>query len=200
MGVMENPQVKAAIWARVSTKDQDEQNQLIELRELAAARGYDVVTEIVTEDSAWASAAGGSNGKGKEFEARRTALLEGARLGKYQVVLVWGLDRLSRRGAEDMLAFTRKLSATGCGLFSLKDPWAEDLSNPMVRELLLGIFATIARFESERRSDRIRAGLNRRKAKGLPVGRAKGARDKKPRNRSGYVARWENERAKDAAS
>jgi hypothetical protein len=44
------------------------------------------------------------------------------------------------------------------------------------------------------RSERIKAGLERRKASGLPVGRAVGARDRKPRKRSGYFKRWEEER------
>jgi len=191
MTEMGKPQVKAAIWARVSTADQHTENQVSELRALAVTRGYQVTAEITTEDSAWASGTNGNGTKGKEFDARRAELLEGARLGKYEVILVWGLDRLSRRGAEDMLAYTRKLADTGARLVSIKDPWAEDLSSPMVRELLLGIFATIARFESERRSERIRAGLARRRAEGKPVGRIKGSGDKKPRRRSGYVAAWE---------
>jgi DNA invertase Pin-like site-specific DNA recombinase len=186
------PTGKCAIWARVSTVDQKEANQLPELRELAAARGLEVATEIITKDSAWQAGVGKANGKGAEFDSKRTALLEGARLGQYGTVLVWGIDRLSRRGAEDMLAFVRKLSDTGCKLISVKDPWVESLSDPMVREMLLGIFGTVARFESERRSERIKAGLARRRAEGKPVGRAKGATDHKPRRRSGYVAAWED--------
>jgi putative DNA-invertase from lambdoid prophage Rac len=182
--------VKAAIWARVSTTEQFTENQLMALREWAAARGLEVVQEFVTEDSAWA-AKSGTNGKGAEFDRKRSELLEGARLGHYHVVLTWGVDRLSRRGAEDMLSCVRRLTDTGCRLWSLKDPWVESTSDPMIRELLFGVFGTIARFESERRSDRIKAGLARRKAQGLPVGgRAVGSKDRKPRATDGYVAAW----------
>ncbi len=60
----------------------------------------------------------------------------------------------------------------------------------------------MARAESARRSERVRAGLARRKAEGKPVGRragfegpgAAGSKDRKPRKRSGYYARWEHER------
>lgn len=176
-----------AIWARVSTADQHLDNQLPELRQLAASRGLEVVAEILTEDSAWQAKGKG----GREFDAKRADLLEGARLGRYGTVLVWGIDRLSRRGGEDMLAFVRMLSGTGCKLVSIKDPWVDSLGDPMVRELLLGIFGTLARFESERRSERIKAGLARRRAEGKPVGRQPGATDLKPRKRSGYVARYE---------
>jgi putative DNA-invertase from lambdoid prophage Rac len=182
--------MKAAIWARVSSEDQHTENQLIELRKWAADRDLDVVQEFITEDSAWA-AKSGSNGKGAEFDRKRTALLEGARLGRYHVVLTWGVDRLSRRGAEDMLGYVRRLTDTGCKLWSLKDSWVESTSDPMIRELLFGVFGTIARFESERRSQRIKAGLARRKAQGLPVGgRKPGSKDRRKRSTDGYVAAW----------
>lgn len=178
---------KCAIWARVSQYDQSAESQLPELRGLAAGKGLEIAAEIIMEGSAWSM----SNGKGAEFDARRAELLEGARLGKYATVLVWGLDRLSRRGAEDMLAFVRRLSETGCKLVSIKDPWVESLTDPMIREMLLGIFATVARFESERRSERMKISIAARKAKGVSVGRTKGAADKGKRKRSGYIAAWE---------
>ena len=52
----------------------------------------------------------------------------------------------------------------------------------------------MAQMESRHKSERIRAGLAKRKAEGLAVGRRAGAVDKKPRKRSGYVARCERER------
>jgi DNA invertase Pin-like site-specific DNA recombinase len=58
----------------------------------------------------------------------------------------------------------------------------------------------MARAESARRSERVRAGLARRKAQGEPVGRRAGSKDRNPRRRSGYVARWERERARREAS
>jgi DNA invertase Pin-like site-specific DNA recombinase len=77
----------------VSQYDQSADSQLPELRGLAAAKGLEIAAEIIMEGSAWSM----SNGKGAEFDARRAELLEGARLGKYATVLVWGLDCL---GAE----------------------------------------------------------------------------------------------------
>lgn len=186
---------RCALWARVSTTDQHTSNQLAELREWAARRGLEVAAEFVTEDSAW-QAGGRANGKGAEFDRKRAELLDGARMGHYQVVLTWGLDRLSRRGAEDMLAFARKLTETGCALWSSKDQWVESLTDPMLRELLLSFFATIARFESERRSERIKAGLARRRREGKQIGgRKTGSRNRKPRPElTGEAAGWTPER------
>lgn len=179
----------AAIWARVSSHDQDADNQLRELRQWAADRGLDVVTEYVTEDSAWANGNGAA--KGKTFDARRAEMLEAARMGQFQVVLVWSIDRISRRGTVDMMTYVRQLTDTGTELWSLKDPWVESTKDAMTRELLFGVFATLARFESERRSARIKAGLAKRKAAGQPIGRKAGSSDRGRRNRSNYVAAWE---------
>lgn len=105
---------------------------------------------------------------------------------------------LSRRGTEDMMRYLRLLAEAGADVRSLKDPWLHTL-DPLARELLVGVFSTLARYESQRRSDRIRAGLARRKAEGLPVGRQPGAMDKGQRRRSGYVASWETGGARRAA-
>ena len=79
-------------------------------------------------------------------------------------------------------------------VWSLKEPWTETV-DPRMAELLASLYAWMPAEESRRRSERTRAGLERRKREGLPVGRQPGATDKKPRRRSGYMARWERERA-----
>ena len=49
----------------------------------------------------------------------------------------------------------------------------------------------MANFESKRRSERVKAGLARRKAKGLPLGRQRGAKDRGKRRRTGYLLRYD---------
>ena len=58
-----------------------------------------------------------------------------------------------------------------------------------MRDLLLAVLGWVANFESRRRSERIKAGLAKRKVSGLPIGRMKGAGDRKPRKVSGYYQR-----------
>lgn len=179
-----------AIWARVSTADQFNENQLDVLRAWAAARGLDVVAEFVTEDSAWQN----GNGKGAEFDRARNELLNGARLGRYRVILVWAIDRLSRKGIEDTLATMRRIYETGADIWSHEEAWLET-SEPRMRELLVSFMAWMAQQESDRRSERIKLGLARRKAEGKPVGgRKAGSKDRKPRAREGYVRAWEERR------
>jgi DNA invertase Pin-like site-specific DNA recombinase len=173
----------AAIWARVSTTDQHTENQLAKLRAWAERRGLDVAAEFITEDSAW-----DGNGKGAEFDKARRELLAGARRGNYSIVLVWAIDRLSRRGPEDTLAIVRQLTESGCQVWSDQEPWVEDIRSPAMREFFLMVTGWMAKQESERRSERIKAGLARRKAAGLPVGGelSKRGKDRKPRRKDGY--------------
>lgn len=187
-----------AIWVRVSTADQNTENQLGLLRQWATRRGLNIVTEHLIEDSAW-STTGGAGGKGKEFDKHRAELLNGARLGHYSVVLVWALDRLSRRGMEDTLSVLRQLAECGTDVWSHEEPWLRTADAAM-RELLVGLAAWMAKQESLRRSERTKAGIERRRKAGLPVGgRKPGAKDRKPRQTEGYVAeqarRWADNRA-----
>jgi putative DNA-invertase from lambdoid prophage Rac len=185
---MEKTATRCAIWARVSGGDQHTENQVNVLRAWAADCGMEVAAEFVTEDSAWQD--GSSNGKGAEFEAARSEMLAGVRRGKYSVVLVWAIDRLSRKGSEDMMKYLRLLAENGADVRSDQESWLVT-SDPMTRELLLGIFATLAKYESTRRSERIKAGLAAKKLRGEKVGgRVKGAKDKKPRRTEGYKARY----------
>jgi hypothetical protein len=82
--------VKAAILARVSTTDHETENPLGQLREAAARRGLEVVEPpYVAETSAWKGA------HRRDLERALTI----ARAGRYEVLLVWALDRLTPRGA-----------------------------------------------------------------------------------------------------
>jgi DNA invertase Pin-like site-specific DNA recombinase len=186
-----------AIWARVSTTEQKTEGQLNELRRWAADRGLEVVAEFITEDSAWTR--NGNGAKGAEFDAKRADLLDGARLGRYQVILCWAVDRMSRRGAEDMLRFVRQLTDPdhiGCRLWSHEDTWVESCSDPMIREILFSVFATIARFESERRSARTRLAMQRPDVQAKLPGRKARGKDKAKTRRpaEGYKRAWTQER------
>lgn len=72
---------------------------------------------------------------------------------------------------------------------SVQESWL--IGAPDVQDVLVAFAGWMARQESDRRSERTKAALAKRKAQGLPVGRVRGAGDRKPRRRSGYVAAWE---------
>lgn len=174
---------RCAIWRRVSTSQQDAESQDV-LRQWAADRGLEVTAEFTVEDTAWKT----RNGKGGEYDRTRAELLNGARLGRYEVVLIWALDRLSRKGIKDTIGVLEQFGGYGCDVWSYQESWLTTAGE--ARDLIIAVMAWIAQKESERRSERMKLSIEKRKKDGRPIGRGS-APDSKPRKRSGYVAAWE---------
>ena len=173
-----------AVWLRVSTDEQDSGNQQPDIARFAAHHGYDISEVYEVSDSAWKDGEGGP-----EYKRAIAQVLDDAHAGKFKVLIVWALDRITRLGAEDALRLIRKLRERGCMLVSVQESWLN--GSPEIVDVLVAFAGWQAQQESRRRSERIKIGLAKRRAAGLPVGRIKGAADSKPRRRSGYVAAWE---------
>jgi putative DNA-invertase from lambdoid prophage Rac len=114
-----------------------------------------VVIEYVLEESAF-------NGK---HRGDLNQALEDARLGRYDVLSCLALDRMERGGVEATLALLRRFRERGVAVWSMKESWTET-SDPRMAELLTAIYAWMAAEESRRRSERVKAGLDRRRAEG----------------------------------
>jgi DNA invertase Pin-like site-specific DNA recombinase len=171
--------VKAALWLRVSDPGvQTIENQRPELEALAKRRGWRVARSFEVGASAY---------KGAHLKALGE-LYDGARRGEYQVVVTWSLDRLSREGPQATLEIVSRLGKYGCQVVSLQEPWTE--VGGELLDLLLAIAGWVARMESQRRSERTKAGLARARAQGKHLGRPAGRKDGKKRKRSGYFARY----------
>ena len=183
-----NEMTRAALYLRVSTKRQETDNQLPDLKKLVESRGY-TITDIYSEqESAW------KTGHQRELARLRAE----ARLHKYDVVLIWAVDRLSRQGISAIFSIIEELQANGVKVVSCKESWLDQLS-PAFIPIFLAISAWMAQYESDRRSERINAGLARvretgKTRSGNPLGRPKGSHDKEKRKRSNYIRRWENEK------
>jgi DNA invertase Pin-like site-specific DNA recombinase len=178
---------RAAIWRRVSTGEQDTENQAPDLEDFTRHHGYTVAARYELSESAW------NGGKdGGEYRAALQRALDDAWAGKFSVLIVWALDRITREGAEGAVRIIRQFRERGCTIVSVKESWLN--GSPEVQDILVAFAGWMAAQESKRRSERVKAALARRKAEGKPVGRQPGAADKTPRKRSGYVARWERER------
>jgi DNA invertase Pin-like site-specific DNA recombinase len=179
---------KAAIWARVSTDHQHEDNQVPDLERFCAHHGYEVTKSYVLNDL---SAFNGAH------KATLKAALDDAYRGEYEVIVVWAVDRICRGGIEELLRLIRELRERHCRLVSVQEPWLNGAD--ATTELLAAIAAWVANQESLRRSERIRAGLARRRAEGKPVGGAASRRgqDRKPRATEGYRAMWVARKAQE---
>jgi DNA invertase Pin-like site-specific DNA recombinase len=177
---------RAAIWIRVSTSHQVTDNQLPDIERFAAHHGYEIVERYELSESAW------NGGKdGGEYKATLQRALNDAWQGKFSVLIIWALDRITREGAEGALRVLRQFRERGCTVVSVKESWLN--GSPEVQDVLVAFAGWMAEQESRRRSERIKAGLARRKAQGLPVGGAASHRgkDRKPRRTDGYVHAWE---------
>jgi DNA invertase Pin-like site-specific DNA recombinase len=161
--------MKVCIYSRVSTSEQDTDNQVNVLTDWAKQRGYEVVKVYGEEESAWKSG----------HQRVLTTLLADARHRRFQMVLIWALDRLSREGALAILSLINKLSTYGVRVLSYQESWTEAPGE--LGELLFALAGWVARMESQRRSERTKAGLARVIAQGKRLGRPLGSKDKKKR-------------------
>jgi len=161
----------AVVYSRVSTSKQDAENQTHVLQTWAKQRGLEVVGVYTETETAWRD--------GHQQELAR--LVRDARKGRFRFVLVWALDRLSRLGALSILSLIHKLASYGVKVLSHEESWTEAPGE--LAEVLYAIAGWVARMESQRRSERTRAGLLRVRAAGVRLGRRPGARDKKRRKR-----------------
>ena len=174
----------AGVWLRVSTGHQETDNQVPDVDRFTAHHGYLVTARYEVSETAWE---GGKDGG--EYRRTLQRALDDAHAGKFSVLVMWALDRITREGAEGALRIIRQFKQRGCTVVSVKESWLN--TAPEVQDVLVAFAGWMAQQESRRRSERIRAGLDRRRGEGKPVGRQPGAADTKPRKRAGYVASWE---------
>ena len=111
-------------------------------------------------------------------------LVQDARRRKFDVVLTWSLDRLSRLGAAAILNLVNTLKPVK--VYSHEEAWTE--TPGIAGDLLFAISGWVAEMESQRRSERTRAGLARVKAQGRRLGRPPGSKDKRRRKRRQWFA------------
>jgi DNA invertase Pin-like site-specific DNA recombinase len=148
--------VRAAIYARVSTLDQEPENQLRELRRYIEARTW---TGVEYVDRGVSGA--------KDRRPALDQLVADARRRRFDVVVCWRLDRLGRN-LRHLVVLIEDLNALGIAFVSLGE--GIDCTTP-AGKLQLHILAALAEFERARIVERVRAGLARRAAQGKPLGR-----------------------------
>ncbi len=150
--------VRAALYVRVSTRDQTTENQEGELRCWADRLGLEVAR-------VYADTASGA----RSDRAALTAVLAGAHRRQFDVLLIWSLDRLSREGIGPMTRYMDQLKGAGVRVMSHQEGWV-DTASP-VWDLLLAVFAWAAQQERQRIGERVRAGQDRARAQGIRFGR-----------------------------
>ena len=152
--------MRIALYSRVSTRDkgQDAENQLAQLREFAATQNWQIVAEYVDHAS-------GSRSDREQFQA----MFADASKRRFELVLFWSLDRLSREGVLETMQHLQRLTAYGVGWRSYTEQFLDSVGP--FRDAVLAILATLAKQERIRIGERTRAGLDIARAKGRKLGR-----------------------------
>lgn len=145
-----------AIYARVSTDDQNNALQLTELRAYAKRMGWKAVeyTENVSS---------------MKQRAQFDRLLEDARLRRVDVILVWKLDRFAR-SMQQLTTSIQLLDSYGVRFIAITQSIDTDQKNPMSR-LIMHIMGAFAEFERNLIVERTRAGMAEAKRAGKHCGR-----------------------------
>ena len=147
---------KAALYARVSTKDQHNQVQIDQLRKWVDCQGWSVYQEYPDTMSGAKNARPGLD-----------RLMADAKAGRFDMLVVWKLDRLGR-SVSHLLALLDELHGYGVGFAATSQ--GIDTSTAGGR-MLLGFLAVVAEFERELIRERTVAGLERARANGIRLGR-----------------------------
>ena len=150
---------RAVLYLRVSKHEQTIENQRIELERVAAAKGWKVIATFKDE--------GVSGAFGREVRAQYDSMLKQGVQAKFDVVLAWDVSRLSR-SLVDLVTTLDELHACGIDLYLHQQ--AIDTTTPAGKAMfqMCGVFAE---FERGILSERVKAGLNRAREEGKPLGR-----------------------------
>jgi DNA invertase Pin-like site-specific DNA recombinase len=156
----DTPKMNVGIYARVSTDKQDNANQLDQLREFAARQGWAIVVEYVDTVT----------GSGRKIRPQFERMLLAASQRKFDLLLFWALDRLSREGIVRTLGYLDQLRAWNIGWRSYTQPFL-DTGNEMTTGIVLSVLSAVAQQERITLSERTKAGLQRAKRAGRTLGR-----------------------------
>jgi DNA invertase Pin-like site-specific DNA recombinase len=149
--------MRVCLYARVSTHDQDPEVQLGALRAHAAQRGWQVVEEFVDRGVSGA----------KERRPALDRLMKAAWAGHFQIVLVWRFDRFAR-SVKHLVAALETFRGLQVGFVSLQEQL--DTATP-IGQAMFTIIGAMAQLERDIIRERVKAGVERARARGIRLGR-----------------------------
>jgi DNA invertase Pin-like site-specific DNA recombinase len=147
---------RAALYMRVSTIDQHPETQIHDLRQMAAQRGYEIVSQFTDKIS-------GTKAKRPGLDQ----MMADARRGRFDVVLVWACDRIAR-STRHFLEVLDDLNRINVEFVSFREQI--DTGGPLGRAIVV-IIGAIAELERSLIVERVRAGMRRARLEGQRIGR-----------------------------
>jgi DNA invertase Pin-like site-specific DNA recombinase len=149
--------VRLALYARVSTTDQDPEVQLGALRAHAAQRGWAIIEEFV--DRGYSGA--------REKRPALDRLMKAAWRGRFQAVLVWRFDRFAR-STKHLITALDHFRSLNVAFISLTEQF--DTSIP-IGQAMFTVIGAMAQLERDIIRERVKAGLEHARARGVRLGR-----------------------------
>jgi len=175
----------SAIYVRVSKKEQNTTNQLLELRNYCKRNHYKIYKEYIDK---------GISGS-KSSRPALDKMLQDVRDKKFDAVIVWKYDRLGRSTIH-LLQVLEEIKNKKIRLVAVSQNI--DTSSTYGK-FFYTIISGFAELEREMIRERILLGLERTKKEGKKLGRPRGSKDKKYRVRGGYFMRWQKTKEKVSA-
>jgi DNA invertase Pin-like site-specific DNA recombinase len=128
--------MRAALYTRVSTRDkgQETTNQFAQLREFCVAQGWPIVAEYEDHESG-----------GKADREQFRAMMTDASRRRFDVVVVWALDRFTREGVRETFDHIDHLNSYGVQFVSFTE--AHFRTTGPTGELMIAVAAWIAKQE-----------------------------------------------------
>ena len=149
---------RAALYVRVSTFDQHPKTQMLDLRQMPAQRGYEIVGEYTDTISG-----------AKQKRPGLDRLMADARRGRFDVVLVAAFDRVAR-STKHFLEVLDELNRLKIEFVSHREN--VDTGGPLGRAMIV-IIGAMAELERNLIIERVKAGMRRAKLDGRRIGRAR---------------------------
>jgi len=150
---------RIAVYYRVSTNKQDTELQKQVVMEYLVNRPHTSLVEYSDY------ALSGSKDNRPEFQR----LVEDAKQNKIDTLVVYKLDRLSRK-ASTAIQLILQLSDLKVGFISVTQDILNLSNNIPFKSVILAIFAEFAQLEREQTVERIKAGLKVAREKGVKLG------------------------------
>lgn len=151
---------KTVIYLRVSTDQQIEESQLDACKDLCRQRGYDV--EGVYSDHA-------RSAYKTVFRPNYKKIMNLIYKRKVQHIVVWALDRWTRKGGVELLKEINLLTSYGVQMHSVQESFLDEINIPgeigiHFRNFLIGFLGYTALQESKKKSQRIKDSVKFQKA------------------------------------
>src|SRR3972149_6265918 len=159
---------RTAAYIRVSTDQQTAENQLPSILDYCKSHWWPEPEVYAENESAWKAG----------HQAELAKLLRELRTGRraYDYLVIFALDRLSRGGIRAIFPLLDAFEGQNCKVVSVKESWLPVSGS--LRDLFISMVSWAAQYESDRKSQNTKAGLERARLQGRFPGRPRGSKDK----------------------